>query len=151
MLSSVKDDISKKADTAAVFALTNRVTETEQSIRSNSDAVTSLSSSLSQQARRGANVLPDGTWESYPVGYNVANNRVLVTSDEAYSGAKCIRLIRANDYNATASDNNDCHIFAGLQIRDGATYYVEFRVKRIRKEQLWPITCNCRWVFRCRT
>ncbi|WP_458294923.1 host specificity protein J [Klebsiella michiganensis] len=129
MLSSVKDDISKKADTAAVFALTNRVTETEQSIRSNSDAVTSLSSSLSQQARRGANVLPDGTWESYPVGYNVANNRVLVTSDEAYSGAKCIRLIRANDYNATASDNNDCHIFAGLQVRDGATYYVEFRVK----------------------
>jgi hypothetical protein len=84
---------------------------------------------LSQQARRGANVLPDGTWESYPVGYNVANNRVLVTSDEAYSGAKCIRLIRANDYNATATDNNDCHIFAGLQIRDGATYYVEFRVK----------------------
>ncbi|CAM7571013.1 PF09327 domain protein [Klebsiella michiganensis] len=129
MVSSVKDDISKKADTAAVFALTNRVTETEQSIRSNSDAVTSLSSSLSQQARRGANVLPDGTWESYPVGYNVANNRVLVTSDEAYSGAKCIRLIRANDYNATATDNNDCHIFAGLQIRDGATYYVEFRVK----------------------
>ncbi|WP_412098983.1 phage tail tip protein [Klebsiella michiganensis] len=129
IVSSVKDDISKKADTAAVFALTNRVTETEQSIRSNSDAVTSLSSSLSQQARRGANVLPDGTWESYPVGYNVANNRVLVTSDEAYSGAKCIRLIRANDYNATASDNNDCHIFAGLQVRDGATYYVEFRVK----------------------
>ncbi len=129
MVSSVKDDISKKADTAAVFALTNRVTETEQGIRSNSDALTSLSSSLSQQARRGANVLPDGTWESYPVGYNVANNCVLVTSDEAYSGAKCIRLIRANDYNATATDNNDCHIFAGLQVRDGATYYVEFRVK----------------------
>ncbi|HBW9937227.1 TPA: DUF1983 domain-containing protein, partial [Klebsiella pneumoniae] len=95
--------------------------------------ITSLSSSLSQQSKRGANLLPDGTFESYAVGHNLSNNRVIVTTDDSHGGNKCIRVTRPNDYNANATDNSDNHIFSGFQVRDNAVFYMECWVKRDAK------------------
>ncbi|WP_142910882.1 hypothetical protein, partial [Klebsiella pneumoniae] len=80
-LEGVKGDVAKKADASAVSSLTNRVTQTEKDIRSQADSLTSLNTSLKQQATRGANVLPDGSFESYAVGDVLSNARAVITSE----------------------------------------------------------------------
>ena len=128
-VNTVKGDVAKKADTTALNGLTTRVTNTENGVSSNSDAITSLNSSLNQQSKRGANILPDGTFESYSNGYNLSNNRVIVTTDDAQGGGKCIRVTRPNDYNPNSTDNSDNHIFGSFQVRDNAVFYLEYWVK----------------------
>ncbi|HBR4325455.1 TPA: hypothetical protein L9V27_004959, partial [Klebsiella pneumoniae] len=124
-LEGVKGDVAKKADASAVSSLTNRVTQTEKDIRSQADSLTSLNTSLKQQATRGANVLPDGSFESYAVGDVLSNARAVITSEAAHSGTKSLRVTRSTEYNPNATDNNDTHIFSGMQVRDNAVYYVE--------------------------
>ncbi|MBX9237422.1 DUF1983 domain-containing protein, partial [Klebsiella pneumoniae] len=114
---------------SAVSSLTNRVTQTEKDIRSQADSLTSLNTSLKQQATRGANVLPDGSFESYAVGDVLSNARAVITSEAAHSGTKSLRVTRSTEYNPNATDNNDTHIFSGMQVRDNAVYYVEAWVK----------------------
>lgn len=126
---TVKGDVAKKADATALNNLSTRVSNAEDKISSSSDAITSLNSSLNQQSKRGANILPDGTFESYSSGYNIANGRVIVTADDSHGGNKCIRVTRPNDYNANATDNSDNHIFSDFQVRDNAVFYVECWVK----------------------
>ncbi len=121
--------MAKKADASAVSSLTNRVTQTEKDIRSQADSLTSLNTSLKQQATRGANVLPDGSFESYAVGDVLSNARAVITSEAAHSGTKSLRVTRSTEYNPNATDNNDTHIFSGMQVRDNAVYYVEAWVK----------------------
>nr|WP_323093336.1 DUF1983 domain-containing protein [Klebsiella variicola] len=128
-LEGVKGDVAKKADASAVSSLTNRVTQTEKNIRSQADSLTSLNTSLKQQATRGANVLPDGSFESYAVGDVLSNARAVITSEAAHSGTKSLRVTRSTEYNPNATDNNDTHIFSGMQVRDNAVYYVEAWVK----------------------
>lgn len=128
-LEGVKGDVAKKADALAVSSLTNRVTQTEKDIRSQADSLTSLNTSLKQQATRGANVLPDGSFESYAVGDVLSNARAVITSEAAHSGTKSLRVTRSTEYNPNATDNNDTHIFSGMQVRDNAVYYVEAWVK----------------------
>lgn len=128
-LEGVKGDVAKKADASAVSSLTNRVTQTEKDIRSQADSLTSLKTSLKQQATRGANVLPDGSFESYAVGDVLSYARAVITSEAAHSGTKSLRVTRSTEYNPNATDNNDTHIFSGMQVRDNAVYYVEAWVK----------------------
>ncbi|MFH7197187.1 phage tail protein [Klebsiella pneumoniae] len=128
-LEAADANIAKKADQSAVTTLTGRVEKTESGLTAANSNVTSLSSSLSQQSKRGANLLPDGTFESYAVGHNLSNNRVIVTTDDSHGGNKCIRVTRPNDYNANATDNSDNHIFSGFQVRDNAVFYMECWVK----------------------
>lgn len=128
-LEGVKGDVAKKADASAVSSLTNRVTQTEKDIRSQADSLTSLNTSLKQQATRGANVLPDGSFESYAVGDVLSNARAVITNEAAHSGTKSLRVTRSTEYNPNATDNNDTHIFSGMQVRDNAVYYVEAWVK----------------------
>ncbi|HHI5585507.1 TPA: phage tail protein [Klebsiella pneumoniae] len=128
-LEAADANIAKKADQSAVTTLTGRVEKTESGLTAANSNITSLSSSLSQQSKRGANLLPDGTFESYAVGYNLSNNRVIVTTDDSHGGNKCIRVTRPNDYNANATDNSDNHIFSGFQVRDNAVFYMECWVK----------------------
>ncbi|PDO78476.1 hypothetical protein CQS06_16275 [Klebsiella pneumoniae] len=128
-LEGVKGDVAKKADASAVSSLTNRVTQTEKDIRSQADSLTSLNTSLKRQATRGANVLPDGSFESYAVGDVLSNARAVITSEAAHSGTKSLRVTRSTEYNPNATDNNDTHIFSGMQVRDNAVYYVEAWVK----------------------
>ncbi|HBW3958829.1 TPA: DUF1983 domain-containing protein [Klebsiella pneumoniae] len=128
-LDGVKGDVAKKADASAVSSLTNRVTQTEKDIRSQADSLTRLNTSLKQQATRGANVLPDGSFESYAVGDVLSNARAVITSEAAHSGTKSLRVTRSTEYNPNATDNNDTHIFSGMQVRDNAVYYVEAWVK----------------------
>lgn len=132
-LEAADANIAKKADQSAVTTLTGRVEKTESGLTAANSNITSLSSSLSQQSKRGANLLPDGTFESYAVGYNLSNNRVIVTTDDSHGGNKCIRVTRPNDYNANATDNSDNHIFSGFQVRDNAVFYMECWVKRDAK------------------
>ncbi|HEE5122095.1 TPA: DUF1983 domain-containing protein [Klebsiella pneumoniae] len=126
---TVKGDVAKKADATALNNLSTRVSNAEDKISSSSDAITSLNSSLNQQSKRGANILPDGTFESYSSGYNITNGRVIVTTEDSHGGNKCIRVTRPNDYNANATDNSDNHIFSGFQVRDNAVFYMECWVK----------------------
>lgn len=126
---TVKGDVAKKADATALNNLSTRVSNAEDKISSSSDAITSLNSSLNQQSKRGANILPDGTFESYSSGYNITNGRVIVITDDSHGGNKCIRVTRPNDYNANATDNSDNHIFSGFQVRENAVFYVECWVK----------------------
>ncbi|MFV6629421.1 phage tail tip protein [Klebsiella pneumoniae] len=128
-LDTVKGDVAKKADATALNNLSTRVSNAEDKISSSSDAITSLNSSLNQQSKRGANILPDGTFESYSSGYNITNGRVIVTTEDSHGGNKCIRVTRPNDYNANATDNSDNHIFSGFQVRDNAVFYMECWVK----------------------
>ncbi|MUE69887.1 DUF1983 domain-containing protein [Klebsiella pneumoniae] len=128
-LEAADANIAKKADQSAVTTLTGRVEKTESGLTAANSNITSLSSSLSQQSKRGANLLPDGTFESYAVGHNLANNRAIVTTDDSHGGNKCIRVTRPNDYNANATDNTDTHIFSGFQVRDNAVFYMECWVK----------------------
>lgn len=128
-LEAADANIAKKADQSAVTTLTGRVEKTESGLTAANSNITSLSSSLSQQSKRGANLLPDGTFESYAVGYNLSNNRVIVTTDDSHGGNKCIRVTRPNDYNANTTDNSDNHIFSGFQVRDNAVFYMECWVK----------------------
>ncbi|MEH8280332.1 hypothetical protein BLK75_26420 [Klebsiella pneumoniae] len=128
-LESADANIAKKADQSAVTTLTGRVEKTESGLTAANSNITSLSSSLNQQSKRGANLLPDGTFESYAVGHNLSNNRVIVTTDDSHGGSKCIRVTRPNDYNANATDNSDNHIFSGFQVRDNAVFYMECWVK----------------------
>ncbi|MDW3836992.1 phage tail tip protein, partial [Klebsiella pneumoniae] len=128
-LEAADANIAKKADQSAVTTLTGRVEKTESGLTAANSNITSLSSSLNQQSKRGANLLPDGTFESYAVGHNLSNNRVIVTTDDSHGGNKCIRVTRPNDYNANATDNRDNHIFSGFQVRDNAVFYMECWVK----------------------
>ncbi|EIY4901136.1 hypothetical protein ML059_003435, partial [Klebsiella quasipneumoniae] len=128
-LEAADANIAKKADQSAVTTLTGRVEKTESGLTAANSNITSLSSSLNQQSKRGANLLPDGTFESYAVGHNLSNNRVIVTTDDSHGGSKCIRVTRPNDYNANATDNSDNHIFSGFQVRDNAVFYMECWVK----------------------
>lgn len=128
-LEAADANIAKKADQSAVTTLTGRVEKTESGLTAANSNITSLSSSLNQQSKRGANLLPDGTFESYEVGHNLSNNRVIVTTDDSHGGSKCIRVTRPNDYNANATDNSDNHIFSGFQVRDNAVFYMECWVK----------------------
>lgn len=128
-LEAADANIAKKADQSAVTTLTGRVEKTESGLTSANSNITSLNSSLNQQSKRGANLLPDGTFESYAVGHNLSNNRVIVTTDDSHGGNKCIRVTRPNDYNANATDNSDNHIFSGFQVRDNAVFYMECWVK----------------------
>lgn len=128
-LEAADANIAKKADQSAVTTLTGRVEKTESGLTAANSNITSLSSSLNQQSKRGANLLPDGTFESYAVGHNLSNNRVIVTADDSHGGSKCIRVTRPNDYNANATDNSDNHIFSGFQVRDNAVFYMECWVK----------------------
>ncbi|MCD9806683.1 phage tail protein [Klebsiella pneumoniae] len=132
-LEAADANIAKKADQSAVTTLTGRVEKTESGLTAANSNITSLSSSLSQQSKRCANLLPDGTFESYAVGHNLSNNRVIVTTDDSHGGNKCIRVTRPNDYNANATDNSDNHIFSGFQVRDNAVFYMECWVKRDAK------------------
>ncbi|MFQ1177827.1 phage tail tip protein [Klebsiella pneumoniae] len=132
-LEAADANIAKKADQSAVTTLTGRVEKTESGLTAANSNITSLSSSLNQQSKRGANLLPDGTFESYAVGHNLSNNRVIVTTDDSHGGSKCIRVTRPNDYNANATDNSDNHIFSGFQVRDNAVFYMECWVKRDAK------------------
>ncbi|HED3531552.1 TPA: TipJ family phage tail tip protein [Klebsiella pneumoniae] len=128
-LTQTDANVASKADQTAMNSLTGRVEKTESGLTAANSNITSLSSSLSQQSKRGANLLPDGTFESYAVGHNLANNRAIVTTDDSHSGNKCIRVTRPNDYNANATDNTDTHIFSGFQVRDNAVFYMECWVK----------------------
>lgn len=132
-LEAADANIAKKADQSAVTTLTGRVEKTESGLTAANSNITSLNSSLNQQSKRGANLLPDGTFESYAVGHNLSNNRVIVTTDDSHGGNKCIRVTRPNDYNANATDNSDNHIFSGFQVRDNAVFYMECWVKRDAK------------------
>ncbi|HBR9393914.1 phage tail tip fiber protein [Klebsiella pneumoniae] len=132
-LEAADANIAKKADQSAVTTLTGRVEKTESGLTAANSNITSLSSSLNQQSKRGANLIPDGTFESYAVGHNLSNNRVIVTTDDSHGGNKCIRVTRPNDYNANATDNSDNHIFSGFQVRDNAVFYMECWVKRDAK------------------
>ncbi|MDE8970505.1 phage tail tip fiber protein, partial [Klebsiella pneumoniae] len=128
-LTQTDANVASKADQTAMNSLTGRVKKTESGLTAANSNITSLSSSLSQQSKRGANLLPDGTFESYAVGHNLANNRAIVTTDDSHGGNKCIRVTRPNDYNANATDNTDTHIFSGFQVRDNAVFYMECWVK----------------------
>ena len=128
-LTQTDANVASKADQTAMNSLTGRVEKTESGLTAANSNITSLSSSLSQQSKRGANLLPDGTFESYAVGHNLVNNRAIVTTDDSHGGNKCIRVTRPNDYNANATDNTDTHIFSGFQVRDNAVFYMECWVK----------------------
>lgn len=128
-LTQTDANVASKADQTAMNSLTGRVEKTESGLTAANSNITSLSSSLSQQSKRGANLLPDGTFESYAVGHNLANNRAIVTTDDSHGGNKCIRVTRPNDYNANATDNTDTYIFSGFQVRDNAVFYMECWVK----------------------
>ncbi|HHG0494851.1 TPA: DUF1983 domain-containing protein [Klebsiella pneumoniae] len=128
-LTQTDANVASKADQTAMNSLTGRVEKTESGLTAANSNITSLSSSLSQQSKRGANLLPDGTFESYAVGHNLANNRAIVTTDDSHGGNKCIRVTRPNDYNANVTDNTDTHIFSGFQVRDNAVFYMECWVK----------------------
>ncbi|MCJ7348599.1 phage tail protein, partial [Klebsiella pneumoniae] len=128
-LTQTDANVASKADQTAMNSLTGRVEKTESGLTAANSNITSLSSSLSQQSKRGAHLLPDGTFESYAVGHNLANNRAIVTTDDSHGGNKCIRVTRPNDYNANATDNTDTHIFSGFQVRDNAVFYMECWVK----------------------
>ncbi|HBM2881111.1 TPA: DUF1983 domain-containing protein [Klebsiella oxytoca] len=128
-LNTANSNIGKKADATALNTLTSRVSDNEKKTSSQADSITNLSNSLSQQSKRGANILPDGTFESYAVGANLSNNRVIVTSDDSHSGSKCVRVTRSNNYNPTSTDNNDNTIFSGFAVRDNGTYYIEYWAK----------------------
>ncbi|HEN5224937.1 TPA: DUF1983 domain-containing protein [Klebsiella pneumoniae] len=128
-LTQTDANVASKADQTAMNSLTGRVEKTESGLTAANSNITSLSSSLGQQSKRGANLLPDGTFESYAVGHNLANNRAIVTTDDSHGGNKCIRVTRLNDYNANATDNTDTHIFSGFQVRDNAVFYMECWVK----------------------
>lgn len=128
-LTQTDANVASKADQTAMNSLTGRVEKTVSGLTAANSNITSLSSSLSQQSKRGANLLPDGTFESYAVGHNLANNRAIVTTDDSHGGNKCIRVTRPNDYNANATDNTDTHIFSGFQVRDNAVFYMECWVK----------------------
>ncbi|HEE0927992.1 TPA: DUF1983 domain-containing protein [Klebsiella pneumoniae] len=128
-LTQTDANVASKADQTAMNSLTGRVEKTESGLTAANSNIMSLSSSLSQQSKRGANLLPDGTFESYAVGHNLANNRAIVTTDDSHGGNKCIRVTRPNDYNANATDNTDTHIFSGFQVRDNAVFYMECWVK----------------------
>ncbi|MEI6936189.1 TipJ family phage tail tip protein [Klebsiella pneumoniae] len=128
-LTQTDANVASKADQTAMNSLTGRVEKTESGLTAANSNITSLSSSLSQQSKRGANLLPDGTFESYAVGHNLANNRAIVTTDDSHGGNKCIRVTRPNDYNTNATDNTDTHIFSGFQVRDNAVFYMECWVK----------------------
>lgn len=128
-LTQTDANVASKADQTAMNSLTGRVEKTESGLTAANSNITSLSRSLSQQSKRGANLLPDGTFESYAVGHNLANNRAIVTTDDSHGGNKCIRVTRPNDYNANATDNTDTHIFSGFQVRDNAVFYMECWVK----------------------
>ncbi len=60
-LTQTDANVASKADQTAMNSLTGRVEKTESGLTAANSNITSLSSSLSQQSKRGANLLPDGT------------------------------------------------------------------------------------------
>ncbi|HBM2922448.1 TPA: DUF1983 domain-containing protein [Klebsiella oxytoca] len=128
-LKTANDNVAKKADASALQTLQNTVKQQGDTLSAQSSTLTELNSSLKRQEKRGANILPDGTFESYAKGTSLHTTRLIVTDEDKYSGSRCLRAIRANNYNANSTDNNDCNFFSGVSARAGATFYVEFWAK----------------------
>ncbi|VUS29612.1 Chromosome partition protein Smc [Klebsiella pasteurii] len=128
-LKTTNENVARKADASALQTLQNTVKQQGDTLSAQSSTITELNSSLKRQERRGANILPDGTFESYASGTSLHTTRLIVTDEDKYSGTRCLRASRANNYNPNSTDNNDCNFFSGVSARAGATFYVEFWAK----------------------
>ncbi len=128
-LKTTNENVTRKADASALQTLQNTVKQQGDTLSAQSSTITELNSSLKRQEKRGANILPDGTFESYASGTSLHTTRLIVTDEDKYSGTRCLRASRANNYNPNSTDNNDCNFFSGVSARAGATFYVEFWAK----------------------
>ncbi|MBZ7632773.1 DUF1983 domain-containing protein [Klebsiella oxytoca] len=128
-LKTTNDNVARKADASALQTLQNTVKQQGDTLSAQSSTITELNSSLKRQEKRGANILPDGTFESYANGTSLHTTRLIVTDEDKFSGTRCLRASRANNYNPNSTDNNDCNFFSGVSARAGATFYVEFWAK----------------------
>ncbi|MEQ0105851.1 DUF1983 domain-containing protein [Klebsiella sp. JN_Kp124] len=128
-LKTTNENVARKADASALQTLQNTVKQQGDTLSAQSSTITELNSSLKRQEKRGANILPDGTFESYASGTSLHTTRLIVTDEDKYSGTRCLRASRANNYNPNSTDNNDCNFFSGVSARAGATFYVEFWAK----------------------
>ncbi len=86
-------ELGKKADTSAVSSLTGRVSQVENTITSQSQSITSLTSTINTIRTQGANPWVDGTFESYSDGQVLGGNgtAVVVASSEIHRQIRAFR------------------------------------------------------------
>lgn len=93
-LATTNTNVSKKADAAALTALTNRVTQNEKEIGTQSSQTTSLKNSLSTVQAMGSNPWFDGSLETYSENQQISGSRAVVVSSQKRSGTKSLRVSR---------------------------------------------------------
>ncbi|WP_423251201.1 hypothetical protein [Klebsiella pneumoniae] len=101
-LATTNTNVSKKADAAALTALTNRVTQNEKEIETQSSQTTSLKNSLSTVQAMGSNPWFDGSLETYSENQQISGSRAVVVSSQKRSGTKSLRVSRGAGQAETA-------------------------------------------------
>ena len=116
-------ELGKKADTSAVSSLTGRVSQVENTITSQSQSITSLTSTINTSRTQGANPWVDGTFESYSDGQVLGGNgTAVVVASQKFTGDKSLKL-RRDENN---SGNSDKQLGIWQSVREDAKFRFEF-------------------------
>ncbi|MBV5431779.1 hypothetical protein KVQ17_26625, partial [Klebsiella pneumoniae] len=109
----------KKADTSAVSSLAGRVSQVENTITSQSQSITSLTSTINTIRTQGANPWVDGTFESYSDGQVLGGNgTAVVVASQKFTGNKSLQVSRGANNNG----NSDKQLGSWQSVREDAKF-----------------------------
>ncbi|HBZ7764089.1 TPA: DUF1983 domain-containing protein, partial [Klebsiella pneumoniae] len=122
-LTTMNTELGKKADTSAVSSLTGRVSQVENTITSQSQSITSLTSTFNTIRTQGANPWVDGTFESYSDGQVLGGNgTAVVVASQKFTGDKSLKLRRDENNGG----NSDKQLGTWQSVREDAKFRFEF-------------------------
>ncbi|MCW0305001.1 DUF1983 domain-containing protein, partial [Klebsiella pneumoniae] len=122
-LTTMNTELGKKADTSAVSSLTGRVSQVENTITSQSQSITSLTSTINTIRTQGANPWVDGTFESYSDGQVLGGNgTAVVVASQKFTGNKSLQVSRGANNNG----NSDKQLGSWQSVREDAKFRFEF-------------------------
>ncbi|HHG6987009.1 TPA: DUF1983 domain-containing protein [Klebsiella pneumoniae] len=157
-LANTDKALAQKADATALATLDTKVTQQGKTLESQSNSLTNLSNSLSQVAadidasgQIPGNLVVNPSFERGLDGYTGRSTATSVVEVSVpHSGTRALKVdpgnvtpgqyipfVQGRTYEigvwvkepGATTDNNDTHIFSGMQVRDNAVYYVEAWVK----------------------
>ncbi|WP_257217167.1 phage tail tip fiber protein [Klebsiella pneumoniae] len=122
-MTTMNTELGKKADTSAVSSLTGRVSQVENTITSQSQSITSLTSTINTIRTQGANPWVDGTFESYSDGQVLGGNgTAVVVVSQKFTGDKSLKLRRDENNGG----NSDKQLGTWQSVREDAKFRFEF-------------------------
>ncbi|MDV3385018.1 hypothetical protein NX009_21605 [Klebsiella pneumoniae] len=116
-------------------SLTYRVSQVENTITSQSQSITSLTSTINTIRTQGANPWVDGTFESYSDGQVLGGNgTAVVVASQKFTGNKSLQVSRGANNNG----NSDKQLGSWQSVREDAKFRFEFWAMMLRRIRRHP-------------